>query len=124
MKKNVAGIILCLLLVVGIVGCGKSDSSAEKKFVGKWELETMEENGEVTDASVLAELGLSITLELTTDKKCKWDFFSDQTEGKWELKDDTTVTLSIEDSTETVEAKISNGKLTLEQDGAKMVFKK
>ena len=124
MKKSIIAIALCLLLVVGLVACGKGGSNAEKNFIGVWELETMEEDGEVTDASTFVDLGLAITVEFTADKKCKWDFFSDKTEGAWELKDDTTATLSMKDSEEKVEAKLTNGKLVLEQDGAKMTFKK
>lgn len=118
----ICAITLCAVLTA--CGGGGSDEHA-KNFTGEWTLAGMEEEGESMneeDLALMEEMGLVCTLTLSEDKKAKIDLFGDAMEGTWEPKDASTVSITLDGSA--AEGKLSGDKLTLEESGSKLIFKK
>lgn len=116
--------VLALVVALGstLVACG---GGGEVDVVGDWKLSSMEEDGEVTseeDLAMLEEMGMSISLSFTADNKVTMDMFGEIMEGTWKSVDGSTVDITFEG--ETAQAKVADGKITMEEDGAKMVFSK
>ncbi|MDL2220811.1 hypothetical protein LJC55_04000 [Eubacteriales bacterium OttesenSCG-928-N14] len=114
---------LLMLSVAVVAGCGeKASGDIAKECVGTWKLDSIESGGETLDASSLSALGMEAALELTEDNNAAFVFFGEQLDGTWEKKNDSTITVTFEG--EGVDAKISDGRLSLEMDGDKLIFKK
>ncbi len=129
MKKGVIALLACVFaLCLALVGCGGgSGSSGDVKaaWVGTWDLVEMEENGEVTgseDLEMLRSLGLDVYLELNQDGTGSLVLFGEAMDGKWEAKSATEATFTLEG--QTVDMKIADSKLAMEQNGSKLTFKK
>lgn len=119
MKRTVKALLAMALIAAmlfALVACGGSKSD----IVGTWKLSSMEEDGEAVDLNSLEELGLACTLKVKSDGTAVLDLFGDTTDLKWE--DGKMWAAGEEDSA--IPYKLSGGKLTLEQDGEKLVFKK
>ena len=114
-------ILLALVLVLSVAACGKSDFS--KNFVGTWEITAVEAEGMTVSGDMLAQFGMTGLLELKADKTLTIEILEeDATVGKWEAKDATTLSVSIEE--DTVECVLADGKLTMEIEEVKMIFTK
>ena len=125
MKKGIiVGLFACVFaLSLALVGCGGGDVKAA--WVGTWDLSEMEENGEVTssdDIQMLKELGLTVQLELKEDGTGALVLFGESMQGKWEAKSATDATFTYEG--QTINMKIADGKLTMEQNNSKLTFVK
>ena len=114
-------ILLVLVLALSVTACGKSDFS--KNFVGTWEITAVEAEGMTVSGDMLAQFGMTGLLELKADKTLTIEILEeDATVGKWEAKDATTLSVSIEE--DTVECVLADGKLTMEIEEVKMIFTK
>lgn len=129
MKKGIIALMACVFaLCLALVGCGGSGGSggdAKAAWVGTWDLVEMEENGEVTgseDIEMLKSLGLEVYLELNEDGAGSLVLFGEPMTGKWEAKSATEGSFTIEG--QTVDMKIADSKLNMEQNGSKLTFQK
>lgn len=127
-KLKYMGILLALVFgFVCIAGCGGDGSSADpaSNFIGSWAIVEMVEDGETMGAEelkLMEDMGITIQLVLAEDKTASFDVFGEKLEGSWEAKDASTCALTFEGNT--LEGKLADGKLTMEQDGTKMVWEK
>ena len=127
MKKGIiVGLFACVFaLSLALVGCGGGGGDVKAAWVGTWDLSEMEENGEVTssdDIQMLKELGLTVQLELKEDGTGALVLFGESMQGKWEAKSATDATFTYEG--QTINMKIADGKLTMEQNNSKLTFVK
>ena len=114
-------ILLVLVLALSVTACGKSDFS--KNFVGTWEITAVEAEGMTVSGDMLAQFGMTGLLELKADNTLTIEILEeDATDGKWEAKDATTISVTIEE--DSVECVLADGKLTMEIEGVKMIFTK
>jgi len=126
MKKSVR-MILCLALVLAslfcLVACG-GGSGSKSSVAGKYKFYSMTMEGETFKASDLEDLGMDpddIYLKLNKDGTGVMVMpGEDEMDMEWE--GDEIWPEGEED--EAVEFSVKGGKLTMEQDGVEMVFKK
>ena len=126
MKKGlIVGLFACVFaLSLALVGCG-GGGDVKAAWVGTWDLSEREEDGEVTssdDIQMLKELGLTVQLELKEDGTGALVLFGESMQGKWEAKSATDATFTYEG--QTINMKIADGKLTMEQNNSKLTFVK
>ncbi|MGI6664035.1 MAG: lipocalin family protein [Christensenellaceae bacterium] len=116
-------LIVCIaVMFLAFVGCSKATG---EDFTGTWELVAMEEDGETisgADLDLMQELGLSASIVLEDGGKATLALFDEAMEGSWKEKNASSCTLTFEE--ETITATLKNGKLTLEDEGAKLIFEK
>lgn len=132
MRIGTLAIAAALAATLGACGGGATDGvdipsleSLEAGFVGTWEIESATStDGDITadDIAALNDLGMNVTVDLGDDGTMLIDVFGDQTTGTWEIKDEGTLTLSIED--EPLDAPVEDGTLTLSYEGQTMTFEK
>ena len=94
-------------------------------FVGSWDLDSMYMVGKSTGPSELAtlrNLGLYVTFKVRTNMTATLDLFGERTNGTWRDRGSGHGTVTMEG--QDVAMRYSGGKLTLEQDGAKLVFRR
>ena len=123
MKKGIiVALFACVFaLSLALVGCGGGGGDVKAAWVGTWDLTEMEEGGQVTgseDIEMLKGLGLTVNLELKEDGTGALVLFGESMDGKWEAKSATDATFTYEGQ------KITDGKLTMEQNGSKLTFVK
>lgn len=132
MKKKlglIAAAILSLAFCFYLSGCGKGVSSeAVESLSGKWEINSVESEDEAqqtsaADASLMRQMGLSVTLELNEDGTASMDVFGEVSEGEWTAKEANSGVLSIKDQKVNIELD-ENGLLRLSQNGAVLVFQR
>jgi len=129
MKKGIIALMACMFaLCLALVGCGGSGGSgadAKAAWVGTWDLVEMEESGQVTgreDLETLKSLGLDVYLEINQDGTGSLVLFGESMSGTWEAKSATEGTFTLEG--QKIDMKIADSKLTMDQNGAKLVFEK
>ena len=120
MRIGTLAIAAALAATLGACGGGATDGvdipsleSLEAGFIGTWEIESATStDGDITEADIQAlnDLGMNVTVDLGDDGTMLIDVFGDQTTGTWEIKDEGTLTLSIED--EPLDAPVEDGTLT------------
>ena len=130
-KTGILATLVCafaFVFAIALVGCsggGGDSENYDKNFVGTWELSGLEEDGTSyaeSDIKMLKSMGLAVSLTMNEDKTAALDYFGEKLEGTWEAKNATTVTLKA--MGDSMDIKLNNGELTVEVDGAKMMFKK
>ena len=127
----VAG-ILCLLLALSVgalAGCsgggGGGAVSPDKNFQGTWKLSGMAEGDQVyseEDVKLIEKMGGTCSMTFNEDKTFAFEYFGENESGTWEAKDANTCSITV--SGQNFEAKLNNGKLVTETDGASMTFTK
>lgn len=127
MKKGIiVALFACVFaLSLALVGCGGGGGDVKAAWVGTWDLTEMEEGGQVTgseDIEMLKGLGLTVNLELKEDGTGALVLFGESMDGKWEAKSATDATFTYEG--QTINMKIADGKLTMEQNNSKLTFVK
>ncbi|WP_373573298.1 hypothetical protein [Collinsella aerofaciens] len=124
-KKSALAFLTCVLaLAFALTGCsGGKDPKAN--FVGSWELSGGTSQGEeLTEEymEMFKEWGVNIILVLNEDGTGSLDLFSEVDDLKWEAKDATTASITIDK--ETHDVKLEDGKLILEEGEDKLIFTK
>lgn len=135
--KTVVTALGALALSVSLVACGGGDTSAPAgpapeeqeqavSFVGSWELDSAEfSDGSYTsdDVDDMADLGLTVTLDLSEDGSATIDMFGSETlEGTWEESGSDGITITVDG--EPIEATYDGTLLTLTNNGETMSFAK
>lgn len=125
-KKSVLAFLTCVLaLAFALTGCSGGGKNPKANFVGSWELSggTLE-GEELTDEymDMFEEWGISCILVLDEDGTGSLDLFSEVSDLKWEAKDATTASITVDK--ETTDVKLEDGKLVLEDDEDKLIFSK
>ena len=127
-KKNINGIVkrgimilLAVMLMLSTAACGSKDFS--KNFVGVWEVTEVVAEGLTVNGEMLETFGVTGSIDFRADKTMIFELMGDSTEGKWEAKDEKTVTITPDDE-ESATATLADGNLTIEVDETKMVFSK
>ncbi len=128
MKKRIWILLMALVMIVSLVGCGGGGGG--KDPTGTYALLKMEEGGEEITAKDMAEIfggEIGVTLEITKDKKFKLDMgvLGDEGEevisGTWETKGDSLVLSAAGDE---MTVKYDEKTVTLDVEGFLLVFEK
>lgn len=126
MKKGVIAVLACVFaLSLALVGCGSGGNSMKAAWIGTWDLNEMDDNGEVTNAddiAALREYGLDVYLELNRDGTSTFMLFGEEMTGTWDASSETKATLTMEG--QTVDMSIADDRLSLTQDGSTLIFVK
>lgn len=125
-KKSVLAFLTCVLaLAFALTGCSGGGKDPKANFVGSWELSGGTTEGEeLTDEymDMFEEWGISCILVLDEDGTGSLDLFSEVSDLKWEAKDATTASITVDK--ETTDVKLEDGKLVLEDGEDKLIFSK
>ncbi len=125
-KKSVLAFLTCVLaLAFALTGCSGGGKDPKADFVGSWELSGGTTEGEeLTDEymDMFEEWGISCILVLDEDGTGSLDLFSEVSDLKWEAKDATTASITVDK--ETTDVKLEDGKLVLEDGEDKLIFSK
>lgn len=128
--RMLAGTAAVGLMVAGLGACssdsgsGSDSGGASGTCVGEWDLVSMSADGESVGAEELAqfeEMGLKISLSVKSDGAATLSFFGEDEVGTWT---DAPGGCTLEMSAEEIRAKVSEGLLSIEQDGAEITFSK
>lgn len=115
-KGLVIGVVVAIAVVAAVVAVVLFMN--KPNVVGTYELVSMEQNGEtVGNMDSLKSLGLTATMELKEDKTGTLNIFGETQQLTYDDKNITS-------DGQAVPYKFENNKLTMEQDGQKMVFEK
>lgn len=124
-KKSALAFLTCVLaLAFALTGCG-GGKDPKANFVGSWKLsDGTTEGEELTDEymDMFEEWGISCILVLDEDGTGSLDLFSEVSDLKWEAKDATTASITVDK--ETTDVKLEDGKLVLEDGEDKLIFSK
>lgn len=130
LRNVIASAVGAFALTVSLVACGGTPAGPNLdelagEFVGTWELSHAEfDEGPVSeeDYDAVSELGMHVTLDLDDSGDILLDAFGSQYEGTWEIKDESTVTVTLDG--ESVDMPYADDELTLEYQGETMYFEK
>ena len=130
LRNVIASVVGAFALTVSLVACGGTPAGPNLdelagEFVGTWELSHAEfDEGPVSeeDYDAVTELGMHVTLDLDDSGDILLDAFGSQYEGTWEIKDESTVTVTLDG--ESVDMPYADDELTLEYQGETMYFEK
>lgn len=125
-KKSALAFLTCVLaLAFALTGCSGRGKDPKANFVGSWELSGGTSEGEeLTEEymEMFKEWGISCILVLDEDGTGSLDLFSEVSDLKWEAKDATTASITVDK--ETTDVKLEDGKLVLEDGEDKLIFSK
>ncbi len=127
--KKIGALAAALTLgVAGLAGCSGGGKAAGTECIGKWVIESMESEGEVVTAEDLEEmsdLGFDMTeafaIDMHEDGTAELIVFDEGTSGTWE---GTGSACDITVEGETLSVPIVDGRLVMDEDGTKIVFKR
>lgn len=130
LRGVVGSVVGAVALAATLGACGGAPSGPDlealaTRFVGTWEMSSAEfEDQSVSeeDYEMVTEMGMHVTLDLDGSGNILLDAFGQQVEGTWEIKDENTVSVTIEGGT--VDMPYADDELTLEYDGETMNFRK
>ena len=125
MKKTAVFIMLSVMLVFCLAGCG-----GREKYAGKWEAKEMKvNNSTITDIANIP-LNVIMRFELNSSGSAKWasplesvkDPSKDGITASWKIKDEKIImTVNYKDDKKTIEFTDIDGKLAVEQ-GASILY--
>ncbi len=113
-KKLVIGIAIAAVVIIAVLAIVLTKGSS---IVGKYNLESMTMGGETIKAAQLKELGGTATIEFKKDGTGVMNLFGDKTKFKYDKK---YIIVDKEKSKYTYK----DGKITMSEDGTKIVFTK
>lgn len=132
MKKTLR-MILCLVLTLSLMTCfaacdlfGDDEGGSSKSgssIAGKYEFYSMTMEGETITAEDLEDMGAdpsAMYIEINKDGTAILSTNGEETDMEWE----DNMMWPADDEDDKAEFTVSGSKLTLEQDGMEMVFKK
>lgn len=114
MKKRIV-LLLAAMMVSALISVPVMAEEAD--LAGTWYALSMEQDGMQMDASVLAAMGMSITMTLNEDGTAVLAMGDQETECTWEGQ--TLITEANE-----LPMELNDGELTIDQNGAIMIFSK
>lgn len=128
-KRTMATIVAMLAMVFALAGCSGgsagSPQDGEKNFAGDWRIVGMEDDGKVTsedDIEAMRDLGLDVGLTVNEDGTFTLAYFGSELNGEWSAKSATEAEFTIDG--EKVTVTIADEKISMEQDGTKLIFGK
>lgn len=128
LRRTLAAFVSSVVLVA-LVACGSAPvtdlAALRDAVVGSWELSSALIDGEEVspqDCAEMSDLGMRATLDLDGEGAVLLDIFGSQCEGTWEMKDERTVTITVEG--EHADATREDEQLTLSLEGDSMTFSK
>ena len=118
----IAALCCAFALCFALVGCG--GGLDKSNYTGDWKLAYgSDENLDADSIELMNSLGLSVTLTLNEDGTGSLDLFGDKMEAKWEAKDNTEGTITLDGNEATM--KLENEQLTIvDSTNASMTFKR
>lgn len=123
MKKWIRWIALLVVMTLVLVACGSGDAPKEKyadsPHLGKWVAIEATALGMTMKADEIFDEGFSI--DLKADGKCELFVDGDTATGTWEPIDNG---IKFTEGSESIDAKVADGKLQFEYEGAQIVFEK
>ena len=129
--RNVAGSVIgAVALTISLVACGGAPAGPDiealtTQFVGTWEMrsaEFVDQSVSEEDYEAISALGMHVTMDLDDSGDALLDAFGEQLEGTWEIKDESTVSVTLDG--ESVDMPFADDELTLEYDGETITFEK
>ena len=129
-RNIIASAVGAVALTVSLVACGGAPAGPNLdelagEFVGTWEMSHAEfEEGPISEEEydAVTDLGMHVTLDLDESGDILLDAFGSQYNGTWEIKDEGTVTVTLDG--ESVDMPITDDELVLEYMGETMYFEK
>ncbi len=124
MKKRVAVLVLAVVMtVLALAGCG--GKKGDSPVVGTWKATAVEAMGvNVKVDEYLSQMGMSdmkMEMDIKSDGKFSMDLMGQQADGTWKYSG-STLTLTVDGSD--AKAEYKDGKITMEESGAKIIFEK
>lgn len=110
--------------MAGLGACSSSSAGSADTCVGEWTLVSMSVGSESVGEEELAqfdEMGLEISLSVEADGVATLSFFGEDEVGTWS---DAPGGCTLKMSEEEIPAKVADGVLSIEQDGAEITFSK
>lgn len=124
MKRKIAVVITAMvMLVFALTACG-SGSKADP-IEGKWSAEKIKASGlEITLDEFAEQTGqdVSVSLEFKADGKLSAEAMGQTSEGEWKAKDGGKYDVTLDGETE--EIVLEESKITMDFDGAVLIFEK
>lgn len=129
-RNIIASAVGAVALTVSLVACGGAPAGPNLdelagEFVGTWEMSHAEfEEGPISEEEydAVTDLGMHVTLDLDESGDILLDAFGSQYNGTWEIKDESTVTVTLDG--ESVDMPVTDDELVLEYMGETMYFEK
>ena len=114
MKKIIALLAACLMIMTMITGF---TMAAEEDVVGTWYAQSMEQDGQKVDASILASLGMDIVITLDEDGTATMKMAGQEMTGTW-----SDGTIVFNDSPTQFE--LVDGQMKMGMNGAELILGK
>lgn len=112
--------LLSLLLALAVMlGCTALAEAAAADYVGTWMLTTLETAEATMDMTMLAQLGMDMTMTLNADGTMFTTTMGVKEEGTWVV---TEQGIAITDDEETIQIIYQDDALRIEEDGAAMLL--
>lgn len=129
-RNFIASAVGAFALTVSLVACGGAPAGPNLdelagEFVGTWEMSHAEfDEGPISEEEydAVTDLGMHVTLDLSDSGDILLDSFGSQYNGTWEIKDETTVTVTLDG--ESVDMPLEDDELVLDYQGETMYFEK
>lgn len=121
--RALAGTAALGLVAAGLGACSSSSGPSDA-CVGEWDLVSMTAEGESVGEDELAqfeEMGLKISLSVKEDGAATLSFFGEDEVGTWT---ESAGGCTLKMSSEEIPAQVSDGILSIEQEGAQVTFSK
>ena len=123
MARKIVVVSAVLVILFCFSACGANDSASVANFSGEWTLESIEDNGNVTNMSEYKEVGLTGSLILNEDLSMTFNLMGDVTGGTWKAKNSTEMSMTADGSV-SANGILVDGKLQVEEDKTILVFSK
>lgn len=115
MKK----LLLLLLTLVMLFGCTAVAETTTVDYTGVWTLTSLEAAGVTMDMTMLAQMGMDMTMAVNADGTMFTTTMGVTEHGTWVV---TEQGIAITDDEETIEIAYVNDTLRIEEDGAAMIL--
>lgn len=125
--RKLFALVLSAVMLISITACGNSSADPNDPIIGEWEMTAMNAGGVTMTMEEIAVLGVDMSIEIDMKADGKLDATvaqggqTETSDGKWEANGDNySVTLD----GETVDATLTDGKLSMEIEGSEAIFEK
>lgn len=115
--KKLLSLLLALMMLLGCTAL--AETAAAVDYVGNWVLTTLETAEATMDMTMLAQLGMDMTMTLNADGTMYTTTMGVKEEGAWVV---TEQGIAITDDEETIQIIYQDDVLRIEEDGAAMIL--